>query len=92
MRSSPGEELREFLMEGGNLPFTIINQIALASNNTIALRKAAGRILTLSPKMAAGHCQNPQAGRLRYVAQPSRLRVRVASQPRIVSCRIYVWL
>jgi len=49
-RAMAGMGLREFLMEGGNLPFTIINQIALASNNAIALTNAAGRILTLPPR------------------------------------------
>jgi len=40
--------------------------------------------------MAAGRCQNSQAGRLRHVAQPSRLRVCGASQPRFFSGRLYV--
>ena len=38
-----------------------------------------GARLDMAPRMAAGRCQNPQARRLRYVAQPSRLRVRGAS-------------
>src|SRR5437773_11332203 len=47
----------------------------------------AGRILKVPPKLAAGSRQNSQAGGLRYIAQPSRLRVRGASQPHVPSHR-----
>src|SRR5437762_4531639 len=46
-----------------------------------------GRILKVPPKLAAGSRQNSQAGGLRYVAQPSRLRVRGASEPHVPSHR-----
>jgi len=39
--------------------------------------------LKAPPKLAAGSRQNSQAGGLRYVAQPSRLRVRGASEPHV---------
>ena len=48
---------------------------------------AAGRILIQPPKLAAGSRQNSQAGGLRYVAQPSRLRVCGASEPRVPAHR-----
>ena len=46
-----------------------------------------GRVLKVPPKLAAGSRQNSQAGGLRYVAQPSRLRVRGASEPHVPSHR-----
>src|SRR5439155_10730011 len=53
----------------------------------IRLSQDFGRILKVPPKLAAGSRQNSQAGGLRYVAKPSRLRVRGASEPHVPSHR-----
>src|SRR5213592_2658955 len=53
----------------------------------IRLSQDFGRILKVPPKLVAGSRQNSQAGGLRYVAQPSRLRVRGASEPHVPSHR-----
>src|SRR5439155_8909658 len=60
---------------------------AAENEDQIVAPVAAGRILKVPPKLAAGSRQNSQAGGLRDVAQPSRLRVRGASEPHVPSHR-----
>jgi hypothetical protein len=48
--------------------------------------------LDTTTKLAAGRCQNPQAGTpAPRGAKPSRLEVRGASQPRVASGGFYIW-
>jgi len=61
--------------------------VAYPSVSTVSVPRLAGRILKVPPKLAAGSRQNSQAGGVRYVAQPSRLRVRGASEPHVPSHR-----
>jgi hypothetical protein len=56
-------QVHRFTWQPHGSQFTIIEDVP-ADN-----QYAGGRILTLLPRVAAGRCQNSQAGRLRYVAQ-----------------------